>query len=204
MYIIFLSLNTFIYILFMDTSTVSSIIQAISSVVALFISLFVPYNMDKKLRQRQKELDNQNEKSMKLALLPLLYELRFKSLDFIDENQPERKDIYGESLEISDEQFESDFWELIPKLTNALLPNFFISSLQDKLQKLAGELFIIRDMLAQNSKLQRYGYHHAWANHKDLFLEKAKKIHNIADDIISIIENENNIKNYYDEIKIEN
>lgn len=180
-----------------NTNTISSIIQAFSSVIALLIAVYIPISMDKKSKQRQEELDAQKEKNMKVALLPLLYELRSKSSDFIDENRPEHKDIYGNPIEIPLENFESDFWKLIPQFTNTLLPNFFISSLQDKLTKLLGELFTVQDMLNQNSKLQRYGYHLAWANHKDLFLEKAKIIHSIANEIIQLIENENNIKNYY-------
>lgn len=90
----------------------SSAIQAVSSVIALGIAIFVPYKIDNNTKKRQNELNRIIENNREIALLPLLYDLRFKTLDFLSQNDNEIEivDIYGEPIKIEDDEFDSDFF----------------------------------------------------------------------------------------------
>lgn len=182
----------------------SSAIQAVSSVIALGIAIFVPYKIDNNTKKRQNELNRIIENNREIALLPLLYDLRFKTLDFLSQNDNEIEivDIYGEPIKIEDDEFDSVFFTLLPDFNKFLLENILTNDLQGKLTQLIAELFLVQEMFRQNNRLQRHGYHMACQNHLDSFIEKAEKIHKISNEIIGVIELKHNLVNFYEEINL--
>lgn len=169
----------------MDWSIVAALVQAVGSVVAILVAIWVPYDMDKKARFRQEILGNRKQRQTQIWLLPTLYEIRSKTNDFIEEHSG-KPSFLGIQRESS--SFDSDFFSMVPKIIEILRFAPETGSIDLSLNKLAIELFKIKELLNQNNKLQRDGYHAAWLNHRDLFIESAQSMSDLADFVIGYIE----------------
>lgn len=168
-----------------DWSAMAAWVQAIGSIVAIGVAIWVPYDMDRKARARLLEAERKRQRHTQISLLPTLYELRSKTTDFLDE-QSGAPSLLGVERDLS--EFDSDFFSLVPKFIEILRIAPDAGDLEEHFAKLSVSLFQVSDHLEQNTKLQRDGYHAAWINHKDLFIESAQSIRDLADMVIGRIE----------------
>lgn len=165
-------------------------IQAIGSIVAIFIAIWIPYKTNKNQILEQKSKVELRRKNTLLLLLPILYSIKRTVFEFLEENNSEARDLFGKEIE----QFNSNYFELIPHFSEkmqSLIDSDFDHSL---LTEFCFQLFKAEEHLNENSYLQRRGYHAAWLNHKDLFIEEAKNIHQLAEKLIQNIEEINSEK----------
>jgi hypothetical protein len=159
-------------------------IQAIGSILAILIAIWVPYKTNKNQIAEQKSKIELRRKNTLLLLLPILYSIKRTVFEFLEDNT-DAKDLFGEEIEV----FNSNYFELIPHFSEqikSLIDSDFDHNL---LSEFCFQLFKAEDHLNENSYLQRRGYHSAWLNHKDLFIEEASNIHKLAKDLILDIEN---------------
>lgn len=168
-----------------DWSVAAAWVQAVGSILAIGVAIWVPYSMDYRARARLSEAEKKKQRHTQILLLPTLYELRFKTRDFIDE-QSGSPSFLGVEREHS--EFDSDFFSLVPRLIEILRIAPDTGGVQEHLEKLSMLLFRVNDELGQNTKLQRDGYAAAWVNHKDLFIESAQAIYDLSDMVIGRIE----------------
>jgi len=132
--------------------------------VAVGVAIWVPYDMDRKARARMLEGERKRQRHTQVSLLPTLYELRSKTSDFLDQQSGEPSFFGGER---DNSEFDSDFFALVPKFIEILRVAPDAGDLDDHLAKISVSLFKINDLLGQNKRLQRDGYHAAWINSKD-------------------------------------
>lgn len=168
-----------------DWTATAAWMQAIGSIIGIGIAIWVPYHMDHKSRARLLEVERKKQRHTQISLLPTLYELRSKTIDFL-EQQSGMPSFLGVNREPSD--FDSDFFSLTPKFIDILRIAPETGDIEKLLAKLSILLFQVKDNLEQNSKLQRDGYHTAWINYKDLFIESAQSIEELVGIIIRHIE----------------
>lgn len=168
-----------------DWSAAAAWVQAIGSVAAIGIAIWVPYSMDRRARVRLLEAERKRQRHTQISLLPTLYELRSKTKDFLDE-QSGAASFLGVEREVS--EFDSDFFSLVPKFIEILRLAPDAGDIEEHLAKLSISLFQVNDYLGQNTKLQRDGYHAAWVNHKELFIGSAQAIHDLANMVIGRID----------------
>ncbi len=115
----------------------------------------------------------------------MLYELRSKTADFLDEQSGEPSFL---GVEREPSQFDSDFYALVPKYIDVLRIAPDTGSLHEDIAQLSIDLFRVSDQLGQNTKLQRDGYHAAWVNHRDDLMEAARSIRDSVGRAIERIE----------------
>ncbi|WP_142049418.1 hypothetical protein [Achromobacter sp. SLBN-14] len=168
-----------------DWSATAAWVQAIGSIAAIGVAIWVPYDMDRKARVRSQEAERRRQRHTQISLLPTLYELRSKTADFLDEQSGEPSFL---GVERDTSEFDSDFFALVPKFIDILRVAPDAGDIDEHLARISVSLFRVNDNLGQNTKLQRDGYHAAWINHKDLFIESAQSIHELVDMIIGRIE----------------
>ena len=165
-------------------------IQAIGSIVAIFIAIWIPYRANKNQIIEQKSKVALRRKNTLLLLLPILYSIKRTVFEFLEENDPEARDLFEEEIE----QFNSNYFELIPHFSEkiqSLIDSDFDHCL---LTEFCFKLFKAEEHLNENSYLQRRGYHAAWLNHKELFIEEAKNIYQLVEELIKNIEEINSEK----------
>ena len=177
--------NMPIYQCTIDWSVTAAWVQAIGSLVAIGVAIWVPYDMDRRARIRLVITERTRQRHTQVSILPTLYELRSKTADFLDE-QSGTPSFMGVERESS--QFDSDFFSLVPKFIDVLRVAPDAGNVQALLAKLSVALFKVSDRLEQNSKLQRDGYHAAWINHRNDFIESAQSINDLVDMIIGLVE----------------
>src|SRR5690606_36400040 len=131
-------------------------VQAIGSIAAIGVAIWVPYNMDRRARARSLEAERRRQRHTQISLLPTLYELRSKTSDFLDE-QSGAPSFLGVERELS--QFDSDFFSLVPKFIDILRIAPDAGEVEESLARISMRLFQVNDHLGQNTKLQRDGYH---------------------------------------------
>ncbi|MHA3080140.1 hypothetical protein [Acinetobacter sp. ANC 5502] len=159
-------------------------IQAIGSIIAIFIAIYIPYKTSKNQIIEQKFKVELRRKNTLLLLLPILYLIKRTVSEFLEENNSETRDLFGEEIK----EFNSNYFELIPHFSQkmqSLIDSDFDHSL---LTEFCFQLFKAEEQLNENSYLQRRGYHAAWINNKDLFIEEARNIHQLVEELIQNIE----------------
>ena len=120
------------------------------------------------------------------SFLPNLYRLRSATAEFLEEHSGQPS-VFG--VEREPESFDSDFFKLVPEFTDMLAVAPDSGEIQGDVTTLSVLLFKANELLSENSKLQRDGYHAAWINHKDLFIGSAREINFLSVKIIRKIEN---------------
>ncbi|MGA4531729.1 hypothetical protein ACPA1H_15400 [Ectopseudomonas chengduensis] len=162
-------------------------VQAIGSIIAIAVAIWVPLSIDKKNKIAQKLDKEARAKAVAVSLLPSVYKLRDKSSEFIAE-YTDQSSVMGEPREPG--SFDSDYLSLIPEIIGILKISPDTGAIQNRLTELAFYLFKAEEMLEDISKLQREGYHAAWINNLPLILEQSEKINKTTIKIIETIEAE--------------
>ncbi|WP_284879815.1 hypothetical protein [Acinetobacter variabilis] len=162
-------------------------IQAIGSIVAILIAAWVPYQSNKNQLTIQNTSAELRRKNTLLLLLPTLYLIKRTIFEFLEENNPNTKDLFGDDIE----EFNSNYFELIPHFSQKIQSLMDSDFKHDLLTRFCFELFKAEEHLNENSYLQRRGYHAAWLNHQDLFIEEAKNLHILVEKLIENIEEMN-------------
>ncbi|KVR77741.1 hypothetical protein WK24_02875 [Burkholderia vietnamiensis] len=86
------------------------------------------------------------------------------------------------------ESFDSDFFNLVPEVAGILALVTESGGVQKDVTELSILLFKTREELSFTTRLQRDGYHAAWINHKEIFVDAAKALNKLSDKIIGEIE----------------
>ena len=118
-------------------------------------------------------------------MLPDLYRLRSSTKDFLDFQSGEKSFL---GVDRSPEDFDDNFFSLIKEYANILKIAPKSGVMQEQLTELMSIVFQTNELLAENTRLQRDGYHAAWINYKDLFIEAAERINELSDNVILSIE----------------
>ena len=160
-------------------------VQAIGSIIAIGIAIWVPFKLAKDLQKKQEAEKISLSRVVQVSLLPDLYRLRSCTKDFLD-FQSEEKSFLG--VNRSPEDFNEDFFSLVKEYANILKIASKSGVIQEQLTELMSIVFQTNELLAENTRLQRDGYHAAWTNHKDLFIEAAENINELSDKVILSIE----------------
>lgn len=168
-----------------DWSAIAAWVQAVGSIVAIGVAIWVPYDMDRKARARSQETEKRRQRHTQISLLPTLYELRSKTADFLDEQSGEPS-FLGKERDSS--EFDSDFFTLVQKFIDILRVAPDAGDIDAHLANLSVSLFKVNEQLGMTTKLQRDGYHSAWIKNKDIFIESAQSLYDLADMIIGHIE----------------
>lgn len=168
-----------------DWSVAAAWVQAIGSVAAICVAVWLPFNLDKRNRAHAALDKSERSRIVQASLLPSLYKLRSTTSDFI-EKQSGKPSFMGVDREF--DAFDSDFFGLVPEFKNILAVVPDTGEIQSDVATLSVLLFKANELLSDNSKLQRDGYHAAWINHQDLFLEAANEINALSSRIIDSIE----------------
>lgn len=168
-----------------DWAAVAAWVQAIGSIVAIAIAIWVPFKLNQ-ISLAQLAADKAaRARIVQTSLLPTLYRLRSTTADFIEQESGEPSFL---GVDRESDSFDSNFFELVPEFTSLLTIAVDSGSIQQKLTGLSVLLFKTKEMLSDNSKLQRDGYHAAWINHKDLFIDAARNLNTLSSEIIRAIE----------------
>lgn len=168
-----------------DWTAAAAWVQAIGSLLAISIAIWVPFKLNK-LAFVQLAADRAaRARIVQASLLPTLYRLRSTTSDFLEQESGEPS-ILGVTRE--SESFDSNFFELVPEFTSLLTLAVDSGSIQQDVTDLSALLFKTKELLSVNSRLQRDGYHAAWINHKDLFIEAARDLNALSGKIIGEIE----------------
>ena len=160
-------------------------VQAVGSLAAIGIAIWVPFELDRRARVKRMADEAARARLVQASLLPTLYRIRSTTADFLDE-QSGNPSFLGVERKPAD--FDSDFFRLTPEFTGLLQVAIDSGKVKEDIAELSVMLFKTAEMLSENSKLQRDGYHAAWINHKDLFIEAATEINDLSEKIITAIE----------------
>ena len=160
-------------------------VQAIGSIIAIGIAIWVPVKLAKDSQKKQEAEKISLSRVVQVSLLPDLYRLRSCTKDFLD-SQSGEKSFLG--VNRSPEDFDEDFFSLVKEYANILKIASKSGVIQEQLTELMSIVFQTNELLAENTRLQRDGYHAAWINHKDLFIEAAESINELSDKVILSIE----------------
>ena len=120
-------------------------VQAVGSVIAIFVAVAVPIYFDRKQRlYEQQSLQNQKQKFF-IVLLPMLYQLRNTTATFLQEFQ-HQKDHEIDAITT----LESEYLNLVPVFAKEL--HIFVHSniYDEHLNQLAFELFHSEEILSQH------------------------------------------------------
>lgn len=169
----------------LDWIAIAAWVQAIGSILALGIAIWVPFKLDKESRKRKDADDTSRARVIHASFLPNLYKLRASTKEFLELESGEPSFL---GLERNYEDFDSDFFSLVPEFKNVLNIARESGALQEPLIELSVALFQTNELLDENTRLQRDGYHSAWINHKDIFIEEAQRISILANIAIEKIE----------------
>ena len=168
-----------------DWTAVAAWVQAIGSIVAIAIAIWVPFRINKLSLAQLAADKTARARIVQASLLPTLYRLRSTTADFLQQESGEPSFL---GVDRKSDSFDSDFFELVPEFTNLLTIAVDSGSIQQQLTDLSVLLFKTRELLSENTKLQRDGYHAAWINHKDLFIDAARDLNTLSSKIIVKIE----------------
>lgn len=160
-------------------------VQAIGSIIAIGIAIWVPFKLAKDSQKKQEAEKISLSRVVQVSLLPDLYRLRSCTKDFLDFQSGEKSFL---GVNRSPEDFNEDFFSLVKEYANILKIASKSGVIQEQLTELVSIVFQTNELLAENTRLQRDGYHAAWTNHKDLFIEAAESINELSDKVILSIE----------------
>ena len=165
--------------------TTAAWVQAIGSIIAIGIAIWVPFKLAKDSQNKQEAEKISLSRVAQVSLLPDLYRLRSSTKDFLDFQSGEKSFL---GVDRSSEDFDDDFFSLVKEFANILKIAPESGLIQEQLIELMSFVFQTNELLAENTRLQRDGYHTAWINHKDLFVESAENINKLSDKVIVSIE----------------
>jgi hypothetical protein len=165
--------------------TTAAWVQAIGSIIAIGIAIWVPFKLAKDSQNKQEAEKVSLSRVAQVSLLPDLYRLRSSTKDFLDFQSGKKSFL---SVDRSSEDFDDDFFSLVKEFANILKIAPESGLIQEQLIELMSIVFQTNELLAENTRLQRDGYHTAWINHKDLFVESAENINKLSDKVIASIE----------------
>ena len=172
-----------------DWTAAAAWVQAIGSVAAIGIAIWVPFKLSK-ISAAQLAADKAaRARIVQASLLPTLYRLRSTTTDFLDQESGEPSFL---GVDREPESFDSNFFDLVPEFIALLTIAIDSGSIQQDVTDLSVLLFKTKELLSDNSRLQRDGYHAAWINHKDLFIEAARDLNALSAKIINSIESSHN------------
>ena len=120
-------------------------VQAVGSVIAIFVAVAVPIYFDRKQRlYEQQSLQNQKQKFF-IVLLPMLYQLRNTTATFLQEFQHQKNHEIDAIITL-----ESEYLNLVPVFAKEL--HIFVHSniYDEHLNQLAFELFHSEEILSQH------------------------------------------------------
>lgn len=160
-------------------------VQAIGSILAIGIAIWVPFRLDKRAKLQLESEKQARAQIVQASLLPNLFRLRSATKDFLEQESGEPS-FFGVKREPG--SFDSDFFKLVPVFVDVLAVAPDSGAIQQDLTRLAVALFKADELLSETSKLQRDGYHAAWINHKDFFVDAASGILDLSNRIIEKIE----------------
>lgn len=160
-------------------------VQAIGGIIAIGIAIWVPFKLAKDSQKKQEAEKVSLSRVAQVSLLPDLYRLRSSTKDFLDFQSGEKSFL---GVDRSSEDFDDDFFSLVKEFANILKIVSESGLIQEQLIELMSIVFQTNELLAENTRLQRDGYHAAWINHKELFVESAKNINKLSDKVIVSIE----------------
>lgn len=166
-----------------DWSAVAARVQAIGSIIAIGVAIAVPANIDKRNRNFLNKDKENRAKALALSILPSLYKLSASTNHFITEretNDPESM--------IERDILDGNFFVHSPELRSLLSISSDLGDIQYPFSRLILLLFRAEEMLNMTTRLQRGGYHAAWINNIDGFIDQAKNINAATNDLIEKIE----------------
>ena len=155
-------------------------VQALGSVIAIFVAVAVPLHFDRKQRlYEQQTLENQKQKFF-ITLLPTLYQLRNSTFAFLQEFQHQQKSEID-----AIKTLESEYLNLIPVFAKEL--HIFVHSniYDEQLNQLAFELFHSEEILSQHL---RQPSEQKWIEHQRNLIQHAQQIKQFTSKIIEKIE----------------
>ncbi|MDN7903141.1 hypothetical protein QZM18_03255 [Burkholderia diffusa] len=163
-------------------------IQAFGSIASLVVAsaaFWVPHKISKRALEQAAVDKTARSRIAQASLLPTLYRLRSATSDFLEEESGEPS-FLGVRREA--ESFDSNFFDLVPEVAAILALAVESGSIQKDVTELSILLFKTKENLSSTTKLQRDGYHTAWINHKDIFIDAARALNTLSDKIIKEIE----------------
>lgn len=101
----------------MDWIVGAAWVQAIGSIIAICIAIWVPFKLARDVQDKEAIEKNNISRVIQVSLLPDLYRLRSSTNDFI-EFQSREKSFLGVEREHAD--FDDDFFSLIYEFNNIL------------------------------------------------------------------------------------
>ncbi|KWQ04686.1 hypothetical protein SE27_05055 [Acinetobacter harbinensis] len=155
-------------------------VQAVGSVIAIFVAVAVPIYFDRKQRlYEQQSLQHQKQKFF-IVLLPMLYQLRNTTATFLQEFQ-HQKDHEIDAITT----LESEYLNLVPVFAKEL--HIFVHSniYDEHLNQLAFELFHSEEILSQHLSQPS---EKKWITHQLNLIQHAQKIDQLTSQTIQKIE----------------
>ena len=155
-------------------------VQAVGSVIAIFVAISVPLYLNHLELQRDRTLQNIQKQKYFVTLLPTLYRIKRYSDDFLIQMQQNKQ-----STENILHTLETEYLELIPVFAKEL--HIFVhSQIYDaNLNQLAFELFHSEEILSQHLRLPS---EQKWIEHQQNLIQHAQKIDQFTSQIIEKIE----------------
>lgn len=157
-------------------------VQAVGSVIAIFVAIFVPLYLNRLQQRRDLVLQNLQKQKYFVTLLPTLYRIQRYSQNFLDEiaAHPDKENNILHTL-------ETEYLQLLPVFANEL--HIFVHSqiYDDVLNQLAFELFHAEEILADYLS---WPQHQHFAQQQRL-VQHSQDILNLSTQLIQ------NIEQYY-------
>ncbi|MBH2010697.1 MAG: hypothetical protein I8H71_13420 [Xanthomonadaceae bacterium] len=158
-------------------------VQAIGSLIAIAIAIAVPLFIDHLTKRRIDKEKNSRSKALALSILPDLYKLKASTSHFINETTNPNDEATREIDELNGDYFAhaENFKKIL-----AAMPD--LGQYGAKLSSLVYLIFRANEMIAIVTRLQASGYHSAYINNIDEFVEFARSIDAATAEIIKEIE----------------
>ncbi len=161
-------------------------VQAIGSVIAIFVAISVPLYLNHLAKNRDDALQDMQKQKFFVTMLPTLYRIRRYSADFI-----EQINAYPQSTQNILHTLETEYLELIPVFSKEL--HIFVhSQIYDaNLNQLAFELFHSEEILQQHL-LQPHDQKQL--KHQALLTKHSQHIQEFSQQLIMQIEKSYNLE----------
>lgn len=166
-----------------DWSAVAAWVQALGSIVAIGVAIAIPAVQHKKDQQQAKEERKRRAQALSLSLLPALYKVRASVQHFITEQTFEEPEALVEK-----DEHDGNFFAHAPELRSYLGVAADLDEFQEPFSKLVASMLQSEEMINYTTRMQRGGYHSAWINNLEFFIEHANNIHAKNDELIHLIE----------------
>ncbi|MCT9127268.1 hypothetical protein [Cupriavidus gilardii] len=163
-------------------------IQAFASIASFSVAavaFWVPHHISRRAAEQAEASRTARARIVQASLLPILYRLRSTTSDFLEEESGNPSFL---GVQRVPESFDSDFFDLVPEVASILALATESGHIQNDVAELSIALFKTKEELSYTTKLQRDGYHAAWINHKDIFIDAARSLNMLSGKIIKEIE----------------